>query len=670
MIDREHDLPISRQAEALGVSRGAVYYKPRPTSTEDLRIMRRLDELHLDYPFAGSRMLRDFLNREGVSLGRRHVTSLMKRIGIAAIYRRPNTSKPAPGHKIYPYLLRGVKIERADQVWAMDITYIPMARGFVYLAAVVDVFSRRVLAHRVSITMEADFCIEALEEALAKRGKPDIFNSDQGSQFTSVDFTGVLLKHGVAISMDGRGAWRDNVFVERLWRSVKYEEVYLRAYDSVSEARSSIGRYLAFYNHRRPHSRSHGEVDSDRRSGRVRLQTPTLETTMQVRADRPEAPSAIRSDLGAIFVSLELSRSIWLITSLSPGAGEKMSKHNAPAGDIGALLARLSELRQKTFARTRRSFPIIVIQEAGLDGFWIHRVLQNEGIESHVVDPASIATSRRRRRAKTDRIDGEALLRALLAHKRGEPRVCAMVKAPTPEEEDRRRLSRERKTLIAERVEHVNRIKGLLFCQGVSGYEPLHRDRRQRLDVLKTGDGRALPDHLKAQISRELNRLELLLEQIKAVEAERDASFAAAKALATPTPAPVTMLLEIKGIGPEFAAILWMEAFFRSFANRRQIAAYAGLAPTPWQSGSVDREQGVSKAGNPRLRTTLIQLAWLWLRHQPQSALALWFKERVARNGGRFKKTTIVALARKLLVALWKYVTAGVVIEGAAMKAA
>ena len=563
-----------------------------------------------------------------------------------------------------------MKIERADQVWAMDITYIPMARGFVYLAAVVDVFSRRVLAHRVSITMEADFCIEALEEALAKRGKPDIFNSDQGSQFTSVDFIGVLLKHGVAISMDGRGAWRDNVFVERLWRSVKYEEVYLRAYDSVSEARSSIGRYLAFYNHRRPHSRSHGEVDSDRRSGRVRLQTPTLETTMQVRADRPEAPSAIRSDLGAIFVSLELSRSIWLITSLSPGAGEKMSKHNAPAGDIGALLARLSELRQKTFARTGRSFPIIVIQEAGLDGFWIHRVLQNEGIESHVVDPASIATSRRRRRAKTDRIDGEALLRALLAHKRGEPRVCAMVKAPTPEEEDRRRLSRERKTLIAERVEHVNRIKGLLFCQGVSGYEPLHRDRRQRLDVLKTGDGRALPDHLKAQISRELNRLELLLEQIKAVEAERDASFAAAKALATPTPAPVTMLLEIKGIGPEFAAILWMEAFFRSFANRRQIAAYAGLAPTPWQSGSVDREQGVSKAGNPRLRTTLIQLAWLWLRHQPQSALALWFKERVARNGGRFKKTTIVALARKLLVALWKYVTAGVVIEGAAMKAA
>jgi len=333
------------------------------------------------------------------------------------------------------------------------------------------------------------------------------------------------------------------------------------------------------------------------------------------------------------------------------------------------LLARFSEFKQKAFARTGKSFPIIVIQEAGLDGFWIHRVLQSEGIESHVVDPASIATSRRRRRARTDRIDGEALLRALLAYKRGEPRVCAMVKAPTPEEEDRPRLSRERKTLIGERVEHVNRIKGLLFCQGESDYEPLRRNRHQRLDELKTGDGRALPDHMKAQISRELDRLELLLEQIKAVEAGQNTLFAAAKAEA-PTPAPVTMLLDIKGIGPEFAAILWMEAFFRSFANRKRVAAYAGLAPTPWQSGAVNREQGVSKSGNPRLRTTLIQLAWLWLRHQPQSALALWFKERVTRNGGRFKTTTIVALARKLLVALWKYVTAGIVIEGAVMKAA
>jgi len=252
MIDRDHDLCLSRQAKALGISRGAVYYKPRSVSAEDLKIMRRLDELHLDYPFAGSRMLRDMLNREGVSIGRRHVATLMRRMGIEAIYRRPNTSKPAPGH--YPYLLRGQKIERADHVWAMDITYVPMARGFIYLAAVVDVFSRRVLSHRVSITMDAGFCVEALEEALAKHGKPEIFNTDQGSQFTSIDFTRVLLDNGVTISMDGKGAWRDNVFVERLWRSVKYEEVYLKAYDSVGEARASIARYFAFYNERRPHS--------------------------------------------------------------------------------------------------------------------------------------------------------------------------------------------------------------------------------------------------------------------------------------------------------------------------------------------------------------------------------------------------------------------------------
>jgi transposase len=383
-------------------------------------------------------------------------------------------------------------------------------------------------------------------------------------------------------------------------------------------------------------------------------------------ADRPEAPTAIQTNLAAIFTSLELSRSIWLITSLAPGGGEKMSKHSVPAGDIASLLTRFLELKQKALARTGKSFPIVVIQESGLDGFWVHRVLQSEGIESHVVDPASIATSRRRRRAKTDRIDGEALLRALLAFKRGEPRVCAIIKAPTPEEEDRRRLCRERKVLIAERVKHVNRVKGLLFSQGVSGYEPLRRDRRKRLDELTTGDGRPLPPHLKAQISRELDRLELLLEQIKAAEAERDALLAAQKAT---TPHPAAMLLAIKGVGPEFAAILWSEGLFRHFDNRRQVAAYAGLAPTPWQSGSVDREQGVSKAGNPRLRTSLIQLAWLWLRHQPQSALALWFKERVSRNGGRLKKSTIVALARKLLVALWKYVTAGLVIEGAVMKA-
>ncbi|WP_173405893.1 IS3 family transposase [Brucella intermedia] len=254
MIDREHKLSVVRQARLLGFSRGSVYYSPRPVSDGDLALMRRIDELHLEYPFAGSRMLQGLLKGEGLETGRLHVATLMKKMGIEAIYRRPNTSKPAPGHKIYPYLLRKLAVTRPNQVWAMDLTYIPMARGFVYLCAVVDWFSRRVLSWRLSITMEADFCIEAVEEALARYGKPDIFNTDQGSQFTSIDFTAVLKKAEIAISMDGKGAWRDNVFVERLWRSIKYEEVYLHAYKTVSEARAGIGRYLNFYNTRRPHS--------------------------------------------------------------------------------------------------------------------------------------------------------------------------------------------------------------------------------------------------------------------------------------------------------------------------------------------------------------------------------------------------------------------------------
>lgn len=254
MIDRSHGLPVARQARELGISRGSVYYLPRPVSDTDLAIMRRIDELHLEVPFAGSRMLRDLLRQEGTEIGRCHVATLMKKMAIEALYRRPNTSKPAPGHKIYPYLLRKLPIVRPNQVWATDISYIPMAKGFVYLVAIVDWFSRKVLTWRVSITMEADFCVEALEEALARYGKPEIFNTDQGSQFTSQAFTSVLLREEIAISMDGRGAWRDNVVVERLWRSVKYEEVYLHAYSTVSEARTSIGRYLGFYNARRPHS--------------------------------------------------------------------------------------------------------------------------------------------------------------------------------------------------------------------------------------------------------------------------------------------------------------------------------------------------------------------------------------------------------------------------------
>lgn len=254
MIDRGHALPLTAQARQLGISRGSIYYLPRAVPDADLAIMRRLDALHLLYPFAGSRMLRDLLRQEGVAVGRLHVATLMKRMRIEAIYRRPNTSKPAPGHKVYPYLLRNLMLTRPNQVWATDITYVPMARGFVYLVAIVDWFSRRVLAWRVSISLDAAFCIEALEEALARHGKPAIFNSDQGSQFTSSAFTAVLHREQIAISMDGKGRWRDNVFVERLWRSVKYEEVYLNAYASVPQARAGIGRYIGFYNAARPHS--------------------------------------------------------------------------------------------------------------------------------------------------------------------------------------------------------------------------------------------------------------------------------------------------------------------------------------------------------------------------------------------------------------------------------
>ncbi len=255
MIDRDHKLSITRQASLLNISRGTVYYLPLPVSPADLTLMRRLDELHLEHPFMGARMLRDQLARQGIHAGRRHIRTLMLRMGIEALAPQPGTSKAAPGHKIYPYLLRQLPITRANQVWALDTTYIPMAKGFVYLTAVVDVASRRVLAHKVAITLEACHAVEVIEQAFARYGIPEIVNTDQGSQFTAEAFTSVVLARGCELSMDGRGAWRDNVFVERLWRSVKYERVYLKAYDSVSAARLDIADYMEWYNTHRPHSK-------------------------------------------------------------------------------------------------------------------------------------------------------------------------------------------------------------------------------------------------------------------------------------------------------------------------------------------------------------------------------------------------------------------------------
>ena len=253
MIDRSHDLPVVRQCQVLGIARSTAYYTPEPVSPEDLALMCRIDELHLEFPFAGSRMLRDLLRQDGYAAGRKRVQTLMKKMGIEAIYRKPNTSQRHAKHPIYPYLLRNRVIDRANQVWATDITYIPMRRGFVYLCAVIDWYSRRVLAWRLSNTLTTDFCVEAVEEAITRYGRPEIFNTDQGSQFTSAEFTGLLKANSIQISMDGKGCWRDNVFVERLWRSIKYEEVYLKAYDCVSAAKAGLGNYIQFYNTRRPH---------------------------------------------------------------------------------------------------------------------------------------------------------------------------------------------------------------------------------------------------------------------------------------------------------------------------------------------------------------------------------------------------------------------------------
>src|SRR3954453_874820 len=374
-----------------------------------------------------------------------------------------------------------------------------------------------------------------------------------------------------------------------------------------------------------------------------------------------------RPDAGRLFAALELGKSRWLVTVDAPGS-DKLSRHAVAGGDGAALLDLLARLRTTAERRTGRPVEVLVIQEAGLDGFWLHRLLERNGISSHVVDPASIAVDRRHRRAKTDTIDGEMLLRSLMAWARGERRVCSMVRPPSPGEGARRRLTRERATLLKERIQHTNRIKGLLYGQGTIDYDPLRKDRLARLDALETGDGRPLPERLEAEIRRELERVERVASQIAAVERERDALIEAPSEAAGPG-TPAAALARLQGIGGELGALLWLEALSRRFDTRRQIAAYAGLAPSPRQSGGTEREQGISKSGNRRLRHAMVELAWFWLRHQPDSALSAWFRERVGQGRGRVRRIAIVALARKLLVALWRYATQGVVPRGAALKA-
>jgi transposase len=378
--------------------------------------------------------------------------------------------------------------------------------------------------------------------------------------------------------------------------------------------------------------------------------------------------AAAREYDNAIFVALELSRSAWLIAVSLPDS-EKVSKYRVAAADTTALLNLLARLKAQAERRCGEAVRIVSIHEAGLDGFWVHRLLQANGIESHVVDAASIAVERRKRRAKTDRIDVEKLLRTLMGWARGERRICSMVRPPSPQQEDERRLTRERETLIAERIKHVNRIKGLLATQGIFEFEPMRKQRRERIEELRCWDGQPLPPRLKAELLRELERLELVLSQISKVEAERDLALQKAAEIHSEGSTVGTLLVRLRGIGPEIASVLSSEAFFRCFGNRREVAAYAGLTPSPWQSGGIDVEQGISKAGNSRLRRTMIQLAWLWLRNQPESALTRWFHERVGDKRGKIRRITIVAVARKLLVSLWRYVAQGVIPAGAELKA-
>jgi transposase len=368
---------------------------------------------------------------------------------------------------------------------------------------------------------------------------------------------------------------------------------------------------------------------------------------------------------GTIFVALELSQKSWLVTMHSPDR-ERISRHRVAGGDHAGLLALLERVRQRAAWALGAAPAVVSCYEAGYDGFWLHRLLTAAGITSHVFDPASIAVEQRGRRAKTDRIDGEQLLRTLMAHCRGEPRVVRIVRVPSPEQEDARRDTRERQRLTDEQTAHINRLKSLLRLVGMAVGNPRRRDWLSWLSAQRDWQGQAVPPHMLAEIRREHARLMLVREQLAALERPP------AQAQLTPAAAEMAQrkehLLRLRSLGPAFSGRLTNEVFYKDFHNRRQVASYVGLAPSPWQSGGSSREQGISKAGNPRARQAVIELAWLWIRHQPDSALTHWFYARTVNASKRFKRIAIVALARKLIVALWRYLTTGLVPEGAVLK--
>ena len=366
-----------------------------------------------------------------------------------------------------------------------------------------------------------------------------------------------------------------------------------------------------------------------------------------------------------VHVAIELAVSSWLVAARLPGA-EKVRLHRIEGGDTAALLALIAELRSSASRKLGGVAEVACCFEAGRDGFWLQRLLAAHGIAAHVLEPASVLVNRRARRAKTDRLDAEGMLRVLAAWLGGDRQVCSMVRVPTPEEEDAKRPHREREHLVQEKLRLVNRIEALLFTQGIRA-RPSLRSWERDLAELRTGDGRALPPLLRAELDRLRRRLVLILELIRETETERAEALAAAADDAMAR--KITALQRIRGVGANFAAVLGREVFYRSFANRRQLASYVGIAPTPHQSGGTDRDRSISRAGNARARTTLIQLAWLWLRYQPGSALATWFRERVGALQGRTRRIAIVAMARRLLVALWRYVETGVMPDGAAVRA-
>lgn len=367
-----------------------------------------------------------------------------------------------------------------------------------------------------------------------------------------------------------------------------------------------------------------------------------------------------------VYVAIELSNTLWLVGTRLPGA-DKPKMHRLAAGDVTGLVTLLADLRARTIAKPGREAAIACCFEAGRDGFWLHRVLSAHGVDTHVVEPTSILVNRRAKRAKTDRLDAEGMLRVLAAYLGGDRQVCSMVSVPSPEAEDAKRPHREREHLVQERTRYENRILALLATQGIRE-RPSLRTWERDLATLQTGDGRALPKLLSAEIDRLRRRLVLTMELIRELDAERTAALDAAPDDAACQ--KITALRRIRGIGENFAAVLVREVLYRPFANRKQLASYVGLTPMPYQSGSMDRDRRIGRAGNTRARTTLVQLAWLWLRYQPDSALAAWFRERVGTLAGRTRRIAIVAMARKLLIALWRYAETGQVPDGVALSAA